>query len=324
MESMIKTPRLFQMFLTVILLSVVCCSSALAQKTVKRPTRATPPTFQPNEFSGVFFPDALSQLQGERPSSQSMLALSESSESKMGSSSASGEEAVTGNAVWKTLISDSTIEDLVKESKTRLDAVITTPAGFAGSVTIARQEFTLLATLMAVIAQFPEEIRWQSSAEYGRRIFANMAANCKVGTSTVFNQAKLRHQDLQSLLKGTKISGTAEEVSWDATADRGPTMKIMDWALRDNLLPNTNSDAKFRSSHDEVIKYAELIAMLGQVIRQPGMTDADSEEYAQFASAMSSAAQDVNKAVRTNDGDLARTAVSRIDQACSKCHETYR
>jgi hypothetical protein len=311
----------------------VLCSTSFGQKAVKRPSRATPPTFKSDEFSGVFFPDAVAQLQGDFPGNSSMMAgESNDNASKNGavatgdsdSGASNAEGASEGNAIWKTLIADSTIEDLVKESKTRLDAVITTPAGFAGSAPIARREFTLLATIMAVVAQYPEEIRWQASAEYGRRIFANMADNCKVGTQVVFNQAKLRHQDLQTMLKGTKISGNAEEVSWDRTADRGPTMQIMEWALRENLTPITNSDTKFRSSQDEVIKYAELLAVLGQVVRQPGMTDADDPQYAQLAAAMSIASQEVTKAVRTNDSELARTAVSRIDQSCNKCHESYR
>lgn len=315
-----------------LLAMLVLSSNSFGQKAVKRPSRATPPAFKSDEFSGVFFPDAVAQLQGDFPSTSSMAGESIENAPKNGtvatgdsdSGASNAEGANEGNAIWKTLITDSTIEDLVKESKTRLDAVITTPAGFAGSAPIARREFTLLATIMAVVAQYPEEIRWQASAEYGRRIFANMADNCKVGTQVVFNQAKLRHQDLQTMLKGTKISGNAEEVSWDRTADRGPTMQIMEWALRENLTPITNSDSKFRSSQDEVIKYAELLAVLGQVVRQPGMTDADDPQYAQLAAAMSVASQEVTKAVRTNDSELARTAVSRIDQACNKCHESYR
>lgn len=302
---------------------------ALGQKTVRRPNRVAPPVFKSDQFSGVFFADAFAQLQGQLPTENAMLAGNESKGSTVESASSdpaasASNDAMQGKAVWKSLISDSTIEDLVKESKTRLDGVITTPAGFAGSAPVARREFTLLATIMAVIAQYPEEIRWQASADYGRRIFANMAENCKVGTQTVFNQAKLRHQDLQTLLKGSKISGTAEEVDWERTADRGPTMQIMEWALRENLTPSTNSDTKFKSSQEEVIKYAELLAVLGQVIRQPGMTDADDEQYAELAAAMSVASQEVTRAARTNDAELARTEVSRIDQACSKCHESYR
>jgi len=239
------------------------------------------------------------------------------------SSESDGE--TVGNDVWKSLISGSSIEDLVKESKTRLDAVVTTPAKFAGGgVVDARREFTLLASTMGVIAQYPDEIRWQSSASYAQRIFARMAANCKVGTQPVFNEAKQRQQDLETLLKGSKISGTAEEASWSDTADHGPAMQILEWALRENLMPSTSNEKKFQASKEEVLKYSELIAMFGQIIQLPGMNNADDETYVQNANAMTKAAQEVSKASRLGDADLARSSVSRIDQACNKCHESYR
>ena len=315
----------FRIFLALALFAALLGSMVLAQRPVKKPRRAAPPNFQPNEFSGIFFSDALSQLQGDRPSAQPTLAsITKSNTANDSNSVDSSTNAETGNSMWKEIVSASTIEDLIKESKTRLDGLITTPAKFSGGVVDARREFTLMASTMAVIAQYPEEIRWQSSSAYAQRVFARMAANCKVGTQPVFNEAKQRQQDLQNLIKGTKLNGTADEVTWADTADRGPTMQILEWALRENVMPATNSANKFRDSQEDVVKYAELIAMFGSIIQQPGMTDSDDAEYKQFAVVMTSAALDVAKAARTNDAELARTAVGRIDQACNKCHETYR
>lgn len=315
----------FRNFLALTLCSALLGSTVLAQRPIKKPKRAAPPNFQPNEFSGIFFSDALSQLQGDRPRAQPTLASnSKSNAANDGNGVGSLMIAATGNSMWKEIVSASTIEDLIKESKTRLDGLITTPAKFSGGLVDARREFTLMASTMAVIAQYPEEIRWQSSSAYAQRVFARMAANCKVGTQPVFNEAKQRQQDLQNLIKGTKLIGTADEVTWADTAERGPTMQILEWALRENVMPATNNANKFRDSQEDVVKYAELIAMFGSIIQQPGMTDADDAEYKQFAVVMTGAALDVAKAARTNDVELARTAVVRIDQACSKCHETYR
>jgi Cytochrome C' len=99
---------------------------------------------------------------------------------------------------------------------------------------------------------------------------------------------------------------------------------LLEWALRENLLPSTNNDKKFRESKEDALKYAELVAMLGNIIQLPGMTDAGDAEYKQFASVMTQAASDVAKASRAGDAELARSAVGRIDQACNKCHESYR
>jgi len=322
---MLNLKNRLRLGLVVITTSLVAAEMSYAQKTVRKPERVPPPKFQPNDFTGVFFPDAVAQLQGKPPATGGAVASDSPSDPSVGSESSEMEPAAKGNDVWKQLIAGQTIEDLIKEAKARVDGVITTPAKFAGGgYSEARREFTLLASLMAIIAQYPEEIRWKSSAPYARTVFARMAANCKVGTQQVFNEAKLRQQDLQDLLKGSKLTGTAEETTWADTADRGPAMQLLEWALRENLAPNTNSEDSFSNNMDEVVKYAELVSAYGQILQLEGMTDADDETYVQYASAMGAAAKDVLKAVKSKDAELARTAVSRIDQSCNKCHESYR
>lgn len=311
-----------------LLTSITIGSTVVAQKPGRKHTRAAPPKFQPNEFSGVFFADPIAQLQGSPPDTASLANATPNTPSSEGPKSngpTDSSPTVAGNKIWKELISGPTIEDLVKESKARVDGVITTPAKFAGGgYSITRKEFTLLASMMAVISQYPEEIRWKNSAGFARTTFARLAANCKVGSQQVFNEAKLRQQDLQDLLKGSKLSGAEEELNWADTADRGPTMQLLEWALRENLAPATNSESKFKEQTEDVLKYAELVAMYGQILQQPGMTDADDQAYNQLSAVMVSAALDAAKAARTNDAELARTAVGRIDQACSKCHDSYR
>jgi len=298
---------------------------ASAQKAIRKPDRAKPPKFQADEFSGVFYSDARAQLQGTASlNAQPNNSLNNPSMAEANSETAP-EPTASGNEIWKQLISGQTIEDLVKESKARVDGVISTPAKFAGGgYSEARKEFTLLGSLMAIIAQYPEDIRWKASAPYARTVFARLAANCKVGTQQVFNEAKLRQQDLQDLLKGSKLSGSPEETLWPDIADRGPTMQILEWALRENLAPSTNNEDNFNNALDEVTKYAELIAAYGQILQLEGMTDADDESYVQFSGAMVSAAKETLKAVKTKDAELARSAVAKIDQSCNKCHETYR
>lgn len=305
-------------------LSLGMGSWSYAQKTIRKPERAAPPQFQANEFSGVFFPDPIAQLQGPPPTADSM-ANRANTDSNAKNDALESDSSGSGNDVWKQMISAQTIEDLIKESKSRVDGVITTPAKFAGGgYSAARREFTLLGSLMAVIAQYPDEIRWKASAPYARTVFSRMAANCKVGTQQVFNEAKLRQQDLGDLLKGTKLNGNPEETSWADTADRGPAMQILEWALRENLAPTTNSEDSFNGNMEEVVKYAELVAAYGLILQQEGMTDADDENYVQFAKAMVAAANETLKGVRSKDADLARSAVAKIDQSCNKCHETYR
>lgn len=313
-------------WLMVAFLTAGLSGAAFGQRSVKRPTRAVPPTFKQGEFSGVFFDAPLAQLQGTRPeatASETKMATNRPMPDK--SEEVPGEGTAAKDGVWKSLISGTTMEDLVKESKSRLDSVITTPAKFAaGGFKDVRREFTLLASLMAIIDRYPEEIRWKSSATFAQRAFAKMASNCKVGTQPVFNEAKLRHQDLQELLKGSKLTGAADEVTWEDIADRGPSMQLLEWALREHLAPMTSSDKAFQNGQEEVLKYAELVAAYGQILQQEGMTDADDDTYVELAAQMVTAATEATKATKLGDAEAARTAVSKIDQSCNKCHESYR
>ena len=299
------------------------------QRQIKRHKRVTPPEFKVGQFDGVFFEDALAQLQGDRPTVANATNVMTTPRPQGESSAAIAADASAqpgaGDSIWKSTISGESIEDLIKESKSKLDKVVTTPAKFAGGgFGEARKEFTLIATLMAIVVRYPEDIRWKNSAEYAQRVFARTASNCKVGTLPVFNEAKERHQALQDLLKGTKISGTADEVNWEDIADRGPTMQILEWALRENLAPNVNNEKQFKQSQADIIRYAELIAAYGIVLHQNGMTDADDEAYVELSKSMVAAALDVRRTARSDDAEGARVAVGKVDQSCNKCHESYR
>lgn len=299
------------------------------QRQIKRYKRVTPPEFEAGQFDGIFFEDALAQLQGDRPTMANATNVMTTSRPQGESSAAIAAETSVqpgaGDSIWKSTISGESIEDLIKESKSKLDKVVTTPAKFAGGgFSEARKEFTLIATLMAIVVRYPEDIRWKNSAEYAQRVFARTASNCKVGTLPVFNEAKERHQALQDLLKGTKISGSADEVTWEDIADRGPTMQILEWALRENLAPNVNNEKQFKQSQADIIRYAELIAAYGIVLHQNGMTDADDETYVELSKSMVAAALDVRKTARSDDAEGARVAVGKVDQSCNKCHESYR
>lgn len=303
-----------------LVLALVLASVSDAQTPPRRPQRAAPPRFEANEFSGVFFPDPVAQLQGSPTAKPAVAtAVNNDSAEEMDAAPMAGADA------WKPLIAGATIEDLVKESKSRLDGMITTPAKFAGGAYAeCRKEFTLLASLMAIVSQYPDEVRWKTSAPYARTIFARLAANCKVGTQPVYNEAKLRQQDLQELLKGSRLNGTAENLVWREVADRKPVMQLLEWSLRKNVAPSASSEDSFGKSKEDLAKYAELIAAFGYILQQEGMPDADDENYTDVTKAMVAASKDVLKAVKTNDAELARTAVSRIDQSCNKCHETYK
>jgi hypothetical protein len=313
-----------------VLFSSVCCVTIVplfGQQVRKKPTRASAPTLAPQEFEGVFFADVQKQLVGPAPTSnaqgQGTLDMESGSPVNATSNNASSSE----NNLWKERISGQSIEDLVKEGKGRLDTFITTPSKFTGgSYKDARREFTLLAILFAAIEQYPEKIRWQASAALARGRFGRVAANTKIASTPTFNEAKLRMDDLSTLLKGSALTDSAPltELVWSDIADRVPSMQILEWALREHLNRYVSSEAEFKSHSEDILKYAELVALIGETLHQPGMTDADDAEYKSWSTKMVQEATKLSEAVKLNNPSMAREAAGQLDQSCNACHNTFR
>lgn len=300
---------------------------SFAQQIRRKPTRAAAPQLNPQEFEGVFFADVQKQLVGPAPSAGSIADAANAPSSTPSLVDATGSSNNPNSNVWKERISGQSIEDLVKEAKGRLDTFITTPAKFSGgSYKDARREFTLLAILFATIEQFPEKIRWQASASVARGRFARVAANTKIATTPTFNEAKLRMEDIATLLKGSPLTDSAppSELIWSDIADRVPSMQILEWALREHLNRYVSSEAEFKSHSEDAIKFAELIALIGETLHQPGMVDADDDEYKSWSAKMIKEATRITEAVKLDNPSMAREAAGQLDQSCNACHNTFR
>ncbi len=292
----------------------------------RKPERVEAPKFTSGQLNGVFFPDAASQLKGQRPTTQA--ASKPNASAKPTASDSSNAQATGANdpLAWHNLISPTALEDLIKGSKLRLDKTITTPAAFAGGgFAIARKEFSLQALLFAIIETYPTEVRWKTSAPIARELLSRVAANTKVGSAQVHEEAKKRLLDLGDLTNGSQLSGKVNsEVNWSALIDHAPAMQLLDWAQKDNIAPNVASPEIFERNKDAVQHYAELIAVLGKVLTIEEMPFADDKEYVLLSKAMIEQAQQVSLAVKTDNADLARQAAAKLLQSCNTCHDVYR
>lgn len=314
--------------LVCLLVSIIGMSNYVqGQQPRRKVPRTAPPKLASEDFQGVFFDDVLKHLVGEAPSAKDLAAGNKPGANNAGTEMASEAGAASGEGVWKERISAQSIEDLVKECKRRLDSVVTTPAKFSGGgFKDARREFSLLAVLFVATELYPEKVRWQNSASIARTRFARMATNAKVGSGATFNEAKARMEDLATLLKGSPINDStpAPEIVWPDIADRGPSMQLLEWALRENINPATASEKEFKDKSDELVKYAELVGIIGETLCKPGMNDAEDEEYKNWTNKMIAEAKKVTESVKLNNYTMAREAAGQLDQSCNSCHNTFR
>lgn len=289
----------------------------------RRSERARPPKFTDRDVQGVFFADIFSEgFQGPRPENLSKPAAAAAPMTSV----PQGAPAPSGDG-WSQVISSTTIEDEIKAIKLQVDSDVMTEQQFISrGYEPSRRHFGVLAMLFGVIAEYDGDVRFKEQAPAARDVFARSSANCKVGTTQSFNEAKKRKADLQELLSGGAAPAAQAEPNptWGQIADREPLMERLEIAQQTNLQPWIGSEAEFKSHLEEAVHEAELVAAIAEVLRRPGMTDAEDETYAGFSKTMHQAALDIVQAVKTSNYEQARKAVGVIDQACSQCHETYR
>lgn len=314
------------------LTAVLLLPSAVNAQNSRLPIRATPPEFDVGKFEGVFFADVNQVLIGELPKQQSTSPIATSMNST-GIADTVVPDGIAGAAIgnssdkmgWKNLISSTSLEELVKDSKLRLDKVITTPAAFAGGgYNEARIEFSLLSLLFAIIENYPGEVRWKNSAAAARTAMERTAANSKVGSRQVFDEAKKRIMDLEGLLGGSAMRAeVTTEIVWENLIDIAPVMNHLDWAHNEQLSKMVSNQAEFNKNHDAISRYADLVAILGKTITFKNMPNADDKGFVAIATEMVGQAQQLSLAVKSENAELARTASGKLGQCCTNCHDSY-
>ena len=304
-------------------LALACWIASLADTHAAGPAkRARPPKFT-KSTSDAFFPDAREKLVGPRPDKAAgpsdRVAAPPESDHPPTSAGASSD--------WSKLIAADVIEDEIKSQQRNLGELVRNAAKFkAGDYRLARVALSVLATLLAIDADYGAPMRWQREAPSVRDLVARAGLNCKVGTDASYKDAKARFEDLETLVRGGSIDlPTAKsEVSWSEIADRGPLMKRLALAHDQRMAPWTANSEQFARHQDALSHEAQMVAALAAVIQRDGYEFADDETYRQYAEAMGTQAVALREAIAMKNYAQARQAVGEINKTCSSCHEGYR
>ena len=289
--------------------------------------RAQPPKFTADR---TFFSDAFKEgLVGERPANlgqpATAVAATGGNAAPMGGAAPA---AVPAGSGWSTMISSGTIEDEIKATKLLLDQGVTTPSDFAGKgYKVARRDFSMLAMLFAIVSEYDGDVRWKANSTTARDTFARTAANAKVGTVQVFNEAKQRKAELQDILNGSDpfTEKTAEPKNdWATICDRAPLMQYLEKVCEPEMKPLLSDQAQFNANADKLAHNAEMFAAIGEVLAKEGMMDADSDEYKEFCQRLRDAGKEIADAARSKNFDAASKASIEIGKSCTECHENYR
>lgn len=272
----------------------------------------------------TFLDDAFADLEGERPDFTA--AARQSATAGPAQTGAAGSPS-SGGFKWSAMVSEETLTDEIKDMKSVLAGAVASQSDFkGGGYDKAREAFSAVALAFGVIAAYDQEIRWKKDAETARDLFARVGSNCKVGTDQSFNESKLRVVDLESLLEGTPPTARAdrdEDFRWSQVAGRPALMTRLESA--DAALAAAGaSKADFDKAVERVVRDAEIVAVIGEVIQQADYEFFDDETYRGYSSAMRDAALRVREAAKKKDYETARAALGELKKSCDSCHGDYR
>lgn len=311
-----RSPRLFAV------LMVVCIASIPHLLGDER--RAPAPNYSQSQLRGVFFDNLDDAFRGSRPSLSSVRKSTAVVAAAASSPKTAGAES--GTDLWSPLITPGSIEDEIKRVRLHFDSVVTTPGAFnSGGYQEARLDLTVIAMLFAVVNEHSGDVRWKDQAAAARDLIARTAFNCKAGSTQVYNEAKLRKGDLQDLVSGSGLADreAEKENDWPMVADRAPLMEYAD-LLIESLEDATRDAGSVKRETDLIKRNAELLAVLGEVLVQEGMDEADNEDYAKLSRDMTVAAKTLTAAIDRADIDAVGKGAGMIRQKCDACHEQYR
>ena len=180
--------------------------------------------------------------------------------------------------------------------------------------------------IFAIIREYDDEVRWQRFAGEAQASFERAAANSRVGTIQAYESCKRRKEDLEEMVRGGNFPSNEkapENLDWGAVVERTPIMERLEIA-NEALKQLTANKGEFSRELAKLMHESQLVAATALVLTRENMTDADDENYHDFAMAMNQAALEIVQACRNQDYETAARAANKVSQSCNDCHNEWR
>ncbi len=220
------------------------------------------------------------------------------------------------------------MQDEIKSQNPALAETVKTQQTFLGGANKkARQSLSLLAAAFAIVNEYDGDVRWKNQAAAARDLFARAGYNCKAATEQTFKDAKGRSDDLASLLRGDTITPPTKvepKNDWSKVSNLSPLMTRLELAQRDRIAAATSNPGDFKKNAAQLAHESEIVAVLAQVIAEPGMENTDDEKFVGFAKTLKQTAVELRDAVQHDNYDSATKAAGTMAKTCANCHADFR
>ena len=232
----------------------------------------------------------------------------------------------SGEINWKEVIAASVLDEEIKKINNRFRAKLQTVATFNSSYLELPPHVTTMAALSAIAAQHPDEVRWKKNANQIRDLSASMLTEKLQRGPKSYKQMNEPYLNIGDILSGSPPGGLAEPNEDGAMVeyvDIGFLMKRIEIGTK-WMQVNVGSEEALMENADDIKHEAALLGALLTVTMTEGYGYEEDDDFKAFAKGMMDGCKKVTEAVGTGNLENYQLGFPLIDQACTKCHGTYR
>ena len=232
----------------------------------------------------------------------------------------------SGEINWKDVVAASVLDQEMKKIANRFRAKLQTVATFNSGFFELPPHAATMAALSGIAAQHPDDIRWKKNAKQIRDLAASMVIEKLQRGPKSYKQFNEPYLTISDILSGSPPGGLPEPNEDDALveyADFGFLMQRIKigqaW-----MQVNVGTENALKENGEELKHEAAMLSLLLTVTMTEGYGYEEDDDFKAFAKGMLDGCTKVTEAVETGNFENYQLGFSQIDQACTKCHGTYR
>ena len=231
-----------------------------------------------------------------------------------------------GGGDWKSIISAELLDAEVTAIRNRFTADLQTVGSYNSSYLALPPHAATLAVLAEIAIQHPDAVRWKENAKYVRHLAGQMIAEPLRSGAGFQRPLKEKFENILTILNGSKPA-TLEEPPADEDVAALAEMRVLMRRLENAsklIKVNGGTAEAMKENAAQLKQEAAVLGALTQILQAEGYGFAEDDAFKAYVKDMVDISKELQENVQTDQFGKFELGVSKMMQACDKCHADYR